>query len=100
MLNGAVGYQIIDDGTPLSIALILISAACFLIGVGYVALDTGLGWSGYWNVPSVQLEDNRTYGLYTLYFLAPLVFLFIYFVLESVVVFGILHEKKPMREFY
>ena len=96
MLNGAVGYQIIDDGTFLSTALILASAACFLVGVGYVALDVGFDWSGYWQTPGVQNDPNRTYGLYTLYFLLPLLFLVIYFVLETIVVFGILGEKKPM----
>lgn len=96
MLNGAVGYQLIDDGTFLSVALIIISAACFLIGVGYVALDVGLDWSGYWNDITTQRDPNRSYGLYTLYFLLPLLFLVIYFVLETIVVFGILGEKKPM----
>ena len=98
MLNGAVGYQLIDDGTFLSTALILISAGCFLIGTGYVALDVGFDWSGYWAVSTVQGPPNRTYGLYTLYFLLPLVFLFVYFVLETIVVFGILKEKKPMSK--
>lgn len=100
MLNGAVGYQLIDDGTFLSMALILTSAACFLIGVGYVALDVGLDWSDYWSGDIVQMAPNRTYGLYTLYFLLPLVFIFVYFVLETVVVFGILGEKKPMSKWF
>lgn len=98
IINGAVGMELIDDGTILSIILILASAACFLVGVGYVALDTGLNWSGYWNGPTVQAGDNRSYALYTLYLLAPLLFLCIYFVVEAVVVVGILGEKKPMSK--
>ena len=99
VINGAVGMELIDDGTLLSIILVLASAACFIIGVGYVALDVGFDWSGYWQNTVIQDPPaNRTYAIYTLYFLIPLVFLFLYFVVESVVVVGILKEKKPMRE--
>lgn len=96
MLNGAVGYQLLDDGTPFSIGLILISAAALFIGVGYIALDTGFDWTGFWR-SSTQGPDNRDYALYTLYQLVPLLFLFIFFVLESLLVLRILGEKKPMR---
>lgn len=98
IINGAVGMELIDDGTIFSIILILASAACFIVGVGYVALDTGLNWSGYWETPIVQAAPNRSYALYTLYLLVPLLFLSIYFVVEAVVVVGILGEKKPMSE--
>lgn len=98
MLNGAVGYQVIDDGTVASISLITGSAALIFIGTGYVALDIGYDWSGYWATAMVQLPPNRTYALYTLYFLVPLVFLFIYFWLQTFVVLKVLGEIKPMRE--
>ncbi|KAI9685594.1 MAG: hypothetical protein M1822_004452 [Bathelium mastoideum] len=95
MLNGAVGYQLLDDGTPFSLGLILISAGAFFIGVGYIALDTGFSWTGFWDSSTVG-PLNRDYALYTLYQLAPLVFLFIFFVLESLLVVRILGERKPM----
>ncbi len=41
MLNAVVGYQLLDDGTPLSIGLMTASAAALFIGTGYIALDTG-----------------------------------------------------------
>lgn len=96
MLNGAVGYQLIDDGTILSVSLMVISGALLFIGTGYIALDTGLNWSGYWATSGVQSPPNQNYALYTLYFLVPLVFLFIYFVLEAVLVVTVLREVKPM----
>lgn len=41
MLNGAVGFQVIDDGSFFSVFLMLGSTACIFIGTGYIALDTG-----------------------------------------------------------
>ncbi|KAK4505044.1 hypothetical protein PRZ48_003007 [Zasmidium cellare] len=94
MMNGAVGYQLIDDGTPLSMGLIFGSAVALFIGTGYIALDTGFSWTGYWN--SSLAEPNQAYALYTLYLLVPLVFLFVYFVLETVLVLKVLGEVRPM----
>lgn len=94
MLNGLVGYQLLDDGTAVSIGLILISAAIIFIGTGYIALDTGFSWTGYWD--STLSGSNRSYSLYTLYLLAPLVFIVVFFLLESFLVLRILGETKPM----
>ena len=87
MLNGAVGYQLLDDGTAVSIGLLLISSL----------LDTGFGWTGYWN--DTLSTPNQAYALYTLYQLVPLVFLVIFFLLEAFLVLRILGERKPMRKF-
>jgi hypothetical protein len=95
MLNAVVGYQIIDDGTPLSIALIVISAGVLLVGTGYIALDTGFSWTGYWD-SSYDGPKNRNIALYVLYQLVPLIFLVAYFVLEAILVVRILGETRPM----
>lgn len=94
MLNAVVGYQIIDDGTPLSLGLLILSAAIFAIGTGYIALDTGFRFTGYWN-SSYDLP-NRHIALYVLYQLAPLIFLVAFFALETILVLRVLQEKKPM----
>lgn len=94
MLNSLVGYQLLDDGTPLSMGLIIGSAAALFIGTGYIALDTGFSWTGHFD--SSLSGNNRNIGLYVLYQLAPLVFLFIFFVLETVLVIRVLGERKPM----
>lgn len=94
MMNGAVGYQVVDDGTPLSLGLIFGSAAALFVGTGYIALDTGFSWTGYWD--STLVAPNKSYSLYTLYQLVPLVFLVIYFLLETYLVLRVLGEKKPM----
>jgi len=96
MINGAVGYQALNDGSFFSILLTVVSAAMLFVGTGYIALDTGYNWTGYFNTAQIQQDPNRSYALYTLYLLAPAVFLFIYFVLESWLVLRILGEIKPM----
>lgn len=94
MLNGVVGFQLLDDGTPLSLGLMLLSAAALFIGTGYIALDTAFSYSGHFD-PSLT-GDHRNLGLYVLYQLAPLVFLVAFFVLETILVLRVLGEKKPM----
>lgn len=96
MLNGLVGYQLLDDGTAMSLGLILISAAVLFIGTGFIALDTGFSWTGYFKD---TLETDRSYSLYTLYQLVPLVFLFVFFCLETFLVVRVLGETKPMSTF-
>jgi hypothetical protein len=97
MLNGLVGYQLLDDGTPVSLGLILVSAAALFIGTGYIALDTGFSWTGFWD--NTLTGNNRHYSLYTLYLLAPLLFLTIFFCLEAFLVLRILGERKPMSKY-
>ena len=94
VLNAVVGYQLLDDGTPMSVGLIVASAAALFIGTGYIALDTGYSWTGYWD--SSQNSPNRNIALYVLYQLAPLIFLFAFFVLETALVIRVLGERKPM----
>jgi hypothetical protein len=96
MLNAIVGYQLLDDGTVVSIGLILGSAAVLFIGTGYIALDTGYNWTGHFQSSVIEGSKNRNIALYVLYQLAPLVFLFAFFVLETALVIRVLGEKKPM----
>lgn len=94
MLNAVVGYQIIDDGTPMSLGLIIVSAGVLLIGTGYIALDTGLQFTGYWD--SSYQSPNRNIALYVMYQLVPLILLVAFFVLEAILVIRVLGETRPM----
>ncbi|KAK7755914.1 hypothetical protein SLS62_002201 [Diatrype stigma] len=94
MLNAVVGYQIIDDGTPMSVGLMFLSGAALFVGTGYITLDTGYGWTGYWS--SSLEEPYRNIALYVLYQLAPLIFLVAFFVLEAILVIRVLGEVRPM----
>ncbi|KAI1130312.1 chitin synthase III catalytic subunit [Nemania abortiva] len=94
LMNAIVGYQILDDGTPLSLGLILISAGALFIGTGYITLDTGFNWTGEFE--NSYNAPNRNIALYVLYQLVPLIFLVAFYVLEAVLVLRILGEIKPM----
>jgi hypothetical protein len=94
MLNAVVGYQLIDDGTALSIGLMLVSAAVLFIGTGFIALDTGFEFTDFWN--DSREPPNEHIALYVLYQLVPLIFIVAYYVLEAVLVVRILDERRPM----
>ena len=96
-LNGLVGYQLLDDGTPVSLGLIVLSAVMIFVATGYIALDTAFSWTGHFDKSLNDPNDNV--GLYILYQLMPLVFLFFFFCLESVLVLRVLGERKPMRTY-
>ena len=95
LLNALVGFQLLDDGTAVSLVLILGSALAFFIGTGYIALDTAFEWTGFWS-STLDGPEHRSYALYTLYQLAPLVFLVVFFILETILVLRVLGEVRPM----
>ena len=76
--------------------MILGSAAAIFIGTGYIALDTGLQWTGYFNSSLTADTNNRNIGLYVLYQLFPLVCIVVFFVVEAILVLRVLGERKPM----
>ncbi|KAI1003610.1 hypothetical protein K3495_g4601 [Podosphaera aphanis] len=94
MLNAVVGFQILDDGTPFSVGLILISASIIFIGTAYIALDTRYSWTGHFDAS--LSGQNKNEGLYVLYQVLPLIFLIIFFLLETFLVLRILGEMRPM----
>lgn len=93
-MNAVVGFQLLDDGTPASIGLIAASAIVLFIGTGYIALDTAFDWTGHFQ--HSQTGENRNIGLYVLYQLFPLVCLFLFYVLEAVLVLRVLGEFRPL----
>lgn len=97
LMNAVVGFQLIDDGTPLSIGLIIFSAAALFIGTGYIALDTGFSWTDHFD--RSLTAPNRNIGLYVLYQLAPLIFLALFFLLEIFLVLRVLGEVRPLCRF-
>jgi hypothetical protein len=94
LLNALVGFQLLEDGRPLSMGLVTGSALVIFVGTGYIALDTAFGYTGYFN-PSLS-PPYRNIGLYVLYQLLPLVFLVGYFAAASVLTLKVLGEPKPL----
>ncbi|KAF8454958.1 chitin synthase III catalytic subunit-domain-containing protein [Terfezia claveryi] len=84
LLNAIVGYQLLDDGTILSILLVGGSMVVVFIGTGYIAMDTALGWTD--TFVTLKSEGYRNYALYVLYLLFPIISVAAYFILESVLV--------------
>lgn len=95
LLNGLVGYQLLDDGTPVSLGLLFASGGILFVGTAYISLDTGFSWTGHFD-PSHDGPDNRNIGLYVLYLLFPLICLVGFLALESILVLRILGELRPM----
>ena len=93
-INAIIGYQLMDDGTALSVFLTGGSGLVFLIGVGYIALDTGFQFTDFWN--DSFNSPNRHIALYVLYLIVPLLWIVLYVVLESYLVLKILGETRPM----
>ena len=83
----------------MSLGLILFSAIAFFVGTGYIALDTAFSYTTTFT-SSLNAPDNRNIALYVLYQLWPLICLFGFFVLETVLVLRVLGEKKPMSSGY
>lgn len=83
MLNGAVGYQLVEDGSPLSFFSILLSGAAITAGVSIIALDAA---------SSVRLlggslsSGTDSIALFVVYLLLPIVFTLIYVILQTVLV--------------
>ncbi|CAG8175526.1 unnamed protein product [Penicillium salamii] len=94
LMNALVGFQLLDDGTPASLGLICASATALFIGTGYIALDTAFTWTGHFE--SSHEDPNRNIALYVLYQLVPLVCVFLFYVLEAVLVLRVLGEFRPM----
>ncbi|KAI0433260.1 chitin synthase III catalytic subunit [Xylaria sp. FL1042] len=94
LMNAIVGFQILDDGTPLSLGLITVSGAVLFIGTGYITLDTGFNWTGEFE--SSYSAPNRNIALYVLYQLVPLIFIVAFYVLEAFLVLRVLGEIRPM----
>jgi len=95
LLNAIIGYQLLDDGTVLSVSLVAGSMLLVFLGTGYITMDSRLGsWTG-----TFLTEDGgeyRNYALYALYLLFPIVAATGYFILETVLVLHVLEEKRPM----
>ncbi|KAI3637062.1 hypothetical protein MIR68_004768 [Amoeboaphelidium protococcarum] len=97
MLNGAVGYQLVEDGSPLSFFSILLSGAAITAGVSIIALDAA---------SSVRLlggslsSGTDSIALFVVYLLLPIVFTLIYVILQTVLVAKNLGEQKPLINLY
>lgn len=95
LLSSIVGYQLIDDGTAVSLALILGSAVFLFTGSLYISLDTGFDLTSHFE--AARLE-NKSIALYILNLGLPLICAVGYAVSQCFLTTKVLGEKKPLRE--
>jgi len=88
MINGFVGFQLYEDGTTLSVWLLRIcSVTMFLISFA-VSLLTFKSWAG--------LNPENTVGLFVVVYVFSALFLFIYVIMQILLVLGTLQERWPL----
>ncbi|RKU47020.1 Chitin synthase, class 7 [Coniochaeta pulveracea] len=90
MINGFVGFQLYEDGTPLSLWMMrLCSAAAFIISF-LVSLATFKSWAG--------LGPTNTVGLFVVLYLLNAIQLFVYVVCQVLLVTGTLQDRWPLGD--
>ncbi|KAK8032357.1 Chitin synthase export chaperone [Apiospora arundinis] len=90
LINGFVGFQLYEDGTPLSVWLLrLCSFAAFAISF-LVSLATFKSWAG--------LGPVNTVGLFTVLYLLNAIQLVVYVVMQIMLVARTLQDRWPLGD--
>ncbi|OAQ93276.1 chitin synthase export chaperone [Purpureocillium lilacinum] len=90
LINGFVGFQLYEDGTPLSVWLLRIcSLVAFAISF-LVSLATFKGWAG--------LGPTNTVGLFVVLYLLNAIQLFIYVGMQILLVTRTLRDRWPLGD--
>ncbi|KJZ72091.1 Chitin synthase export chaperone [Hirsutella minnesotensis 3608] len=90
LINGFVGFQLYEDGTPLSVWLLRVcSLVAFAISF-LVSLATFKGWAG--------LGPTNTVGLFVVLYLLNAIQLFIYVGMQILLVTRTLHDRWPLGD--
>ncbi|KIH89795.1 chitin synthase export chaperone [Sporothrix brasiliensis 5110] len=89
-INGFVGFQLYEDGTPLSLWMLrLCSFAAFVISF-LVSLATFKSWAG--------LGPTNTVGLFVVLYLLNGIQLLVYIVLQTLLVLRTLQDRWPLGD--
>jgi hypothetical protein len=88
MINGFVGFQLYEDGTTLSVWLLRVCSVTMFIISFAVSLLTFKNWAG--------LGPSNTIGLFVVVYIFSAIFIFVYVVLQVLLVLGTLQERWPL----
>merc|ERR1711939_481998 len=88
MINGFVGFQLYEDGTTLSVWLLRLCSLSMFIVSFVIALLTFKGWGG--------LSRDSTVALFVVVHVFSAIFLFVYIVMQIMLVMGTLQERWPL----
>jgi hypothetical protein len=88
MINGFVGFQLYEDGTTLSVWLLRVSSLTMFLISFAVSLLTFKNWAG--------LGPENTIGIFVVVYLFSALFVFVYIVMQIMLVLGTLQERWPL----
>lgn len=90
LINGFVGFQLYEDGTPLSVWLLrTVSFAIFMVTF-MVSLATFKQWAG--------LGPTNTIGLFVMLYLVSGIALVVYVVMQIILVVNTLQDRWPLGD--
>ena len=90
LINGFVGFQLYEDGTTLSVWLLRLTSLGMFIISGAVSLLTFKGWAG--------LGPTNTVGLFVVLYIFNAACIFIYVVLQLLLVVNTLQDRWPLGD--
>jgi hypothetical protein len=90
LINGFVGFQLYEDGTPLSIWMLRICSLVAFAITFLVSLATFRNWAG--------LNTTSTIGLFVVLYLLNAIQLFVYVALQILLVTRTLQDRWPLGE--
>ncbi|EIE76168.1 hypothetical protein RO3G_00872 [Rhizopus delemar RA 99-880] len=90
LLNGFVGFQFAEDGTPLSLWLIRISSFIWFLVTGFLAIGTFKGAAG--------LSYTNQAALWIFYIVLNYVMFFIYIISQIILVINTLDDRWPLGD--
>ncbi|KYK56616.1 Chitin synthase export chaperone [Drechmeria coniospora] len=90
LINGFVGFQLYEDGTPLSIWMLRICSLVAFAVTLLVSMATFRGWAG--------LGPTKTVGLFVVLYLLNAVQLFIYVGMQIILVTRTLQDRWPLGD--
>jgi hypothetical protein len=90
LINGFVGFQLYEDGTTLSVWLLRVGSLVTFVVSFAVSLLTFKGWAG--------LSPTNTTGLFVVLYVINAVFLFVYVVMQVLLVVNTLQDRWPLGD--
>jgi hypothetical protein len=90
LINGFVGFQLYEDGTTLSVWLLRVVTSAMFVVTFLVSLGTFKGWSG--------LGPTKGVGLFVVLYLVSAIELFIYVVMQIILVVNTLEDRWPLGD--
>lgn len=90
LINGFVGFQLYEDGTTLSVWLLRLTSLGMFVVSGAVSIMTFKGWAG--------LGPTHTVGLFVVLYIVNGICLFVYLVMQIILVVNTLQDRWPLGD--